>query len=335
MLVHRVSFGRLHGPWMFVALAATAASMAAYAWEWPAGETPPGGGSWTGLACGSLAGLLCLFEFALVVRKTRWFRTRRRILGIPLGTARAWMAAHIWLGLLTIPLVVLHTGFRFGGPLASLLAWSFILVISSGVVGLVLQNVLPRLLTESVPEETIDSQIDAVGKQFAADAVRLAQRYGGPGPQGMWDAFESAQSESKNVRFGDALVVGAPRRVGTLVAATSHGELEHQLGADAPELHDALHRHIVGFLETGRSDSSHFSTSRRIQWYFDDLRRRVLADVAPAVEQIESLCQQRRQLNRQRSFHFWLHSWLSIHLPLSVALLWLLAAHVVGALVYS
>jgi hypothetical protein len=33
--------------------------------------------------------------------------------------------------------------------------------------------------------------------------------------------------------------------------------------------------------------------------------------------------------------HVWLHGWLSIHLPLSAALLGLLAAHIVGALIYS
>ncbi|MFM7072571.1 MAG: hypothetical protein ACKO38_12345 [Planctomycetota bacterium] len=364
MLFHRDTFRSLHARWLALSVVAFAASAAAYVWEWRTLGALPGGGSRVGLTLGVVAGVICLFELALVGRKTRWFRARRRILGIPVGSAKAWMAAHIWLGLLAVPLVFMHSGFQFGGPLTTALAWFFAVVIASGVAGLALQNVLPRLITDAIPEETIYSQIDNVGRQFALDAVRLAQRYAGPGPRGLWDDFETqsgtfggsadptwsdnsrasdsrasdsgaGQSNAARPRTRDALVVGAPRRVGTIVTPTPQGELERPLAAEAPELHAALRERVVAFLSTGRSESADFSSVDRIRWYFDDLRRRVVRDVAPAIDQIEALCLQRRQLQRQKTLHVALHCWLSIHLPLSVALIWLLIAHVVGALLYA
>ena len=70
---------------------------------------------------GILAAVIFLFELALVAKKTKPFRTARW-----LGSAQTWMKAHIWLGLLTVPLVLLHSGGQFGGTLTTLLSmpWS-------------------------------------------------------------------------------------------------------------------------------------------------------------------------------------------------------------------
>ena len=50
---------------------------------------------------------------------------------------------------------------------------------------------------------------------------------------------------------------------------------------------------------------------------------------------MEALCQRRRQLNLQQIIHFWLHNWLAVHLPLSVALVVLLVGHIWFALRYN
>jgi hypothetical protein len=332
VLLDRKHFTPLHRNWLVAVILVGTACGAWFGWTWLESGRVPGGGSWPGLTFGIAAGLICLFEAALVVRKTSWFRARRTLLGSPLGTARSWMAAHIWLGLLAVPLVALHAGLQFGGTLSWLLAWIFIAVIVSGGVGLVLQNVLPRLLTEAVPDETIYSQIDVVGSQFAADAARLARLYGGPGPD-EWTELEHAPSTRPS--SAEVVTAGAPRRVGTIVERSRHPEVHLPRGADSPDLHRAVKDEVVEFLRTGRSPSGKLGSPQQIQWFFDDLRRRVRPEARPAVDQIEALCHRRRQFNLQVWIHFWLHSWLSIHLPLSVALIWLLAAHVVGAIVYN
>lgn len=332
MLLTRHGFDSLHRTWLALVLLGTLAAAVWYGWTWRESGRLPGGGSLPGLAFGALAGLTCLFEAALVVRKTSLLRTRRTLLGIPVGTARQWMAAHIWLGLLAVPLVTMHAGFAFGGTLSWLLTWSFIIVIVSGVIGLVLQNILPRMLTDAVPEETIYSQIDELGRQFAIDAVRLAELYGGPARSGRWDHLERHSDKEAAAAAGE-VVAGAPRSVGTLVQRARQPQVAVAPANRSSELHRALEEVVVDFLLTGRSQR--LMTAQQIDWYFEDLARRVRPEARPAIEQICSLCQRRRQLNVQRMFHFWLHSWLSIHLPLSVALIWLLAAHVIGALVYS
>lgn len=321
-------FGPLHRVWLAVSVLVTLAAVGWYAWTAREQGRWPGGGSWPGLVLGIAAAAICLFEFALVFRKTGLFRARRTLLGIPLGSARFWMTAHLWLGLLVVPLVALHAGFRFGGTLSWLLAWSFIVVIVSGVFGLVMQNVLPRLMTEGVPEETVYSQIDEVGRQFADDALRLAKLYGGT-----HEAIESDAIEQ--IRGRRPVVAGAPRRVGTIVPRSRYPRVDLPANADSPELHRALNDDVLAFLRTGSSPSGKLARATDAAWYFDDLRRRVRPEARPAVDEIESLCTRRRQLNLQQRMHAWLHGWMSIHLPLSAAMMLLLVAHILGALVYS
>ena len=335
MLLSRSRFDSLHRAWLLLVLLATSAAAFWYVWVWRESGRLPGGGSWPGLTMGIAAGLICFFEFGLALRKTSLFRTRRSILGIPLGTARHWMAAHIWLGVLAVPLVAMHASWSFGGTLSWLLAWSFIVVIVSGVVGLVLQNVLPRLMTELVPEETVYSQIDELGRQFAVDAVRASELYGGPAEEGRWDHLLSTSRKTAETTDTGRRISGAPRSVGTMVPRARQPEVDLPAGAQSPELHRALEQGVVEFLLTGQQRSGRFDTSQQIEWYFEDLAQRVRPEARPAVEQLRGLCQRRRQLNLQRTIHFWLHSWLSFHLPLSAAMMWLLVAHILGAVVYS
>src|SRR5262249_20782090 len=51
-------------------------------------------------------------------------------------------------------------------------------------------------------------------------------------------------------------------------------------------------------------------------------------------DDLEAICEERRQLRVQARLHYWLHAWLLVHAPLSVALLLLSAVHAVLALRY-
>jgi hypothetical protein len=52
------------------------------------------------------------------------------------------------------------------------------------------------------------------------------------------------------------------------------------------------------------------------------------------VKDLESICEEARQLERQEKLHHLLHGWLLIHIPLSYALLLLSAVHAVMTLRY-
>ncbi|MDX1669450.1 MAG: hypothetical protein R3194_08540, partial [Limnobacter sp.] len=83
------------------------------------------------------------------------------------------MKGHIWLGLLSVPLILFHSGFRWGGPLEIGLMLVFAGVIGSGLAGLVLQAYVPRLMKVTVPAQAIYEQLPQACRslQTATDQV--------------------------------------------------------------------------------------------------------------------------------------------------------------------
>lgn len=119
---------------------------------------PPSGGTSFGLACGFAALALMLVLLWYGVRK-RQYRSR-------LGTLAGWLQAHVYLGLLVPVVVLLHAGFQFRDRLATAAFVCLLLVVASGVVGMVCYALLPRLLTD------VESNLTA--EQAAAELNRLA-----------------------------------------------------------------------------------------------------------------------------------------------------------------
>ena len=65
---------------------------------------------------------------------------------------------------------------------------------------------------------------------------------------------------------------------------------------------------------------------------FTQLRAELPAELHDALQQLFVLCEERRQFNTQLRLHRWLHWWLMVHIPPSIALLVLFVAHVVVSL---
>jgi hypothetical protein len=313
------NFWKLHGRWLVFVSLATFGTSIWTAIAARANDRWPGGGSLSGLTLGFFAAAIFVFEMALLVRKTKPFRTARW-----LGTAKAWMKAHIWLGLLTMPLVVLHSGGRLGSTLTTMLVLSFAMVIGSGIWGLAMQNILPRMMLAEVPSETVYSQIDNVGRQYAEQARRLVMAACGG----------TATDDPRSAEAVPALA-GAARRVGLQVERSPQPRITNQRPIESPVIEQALQAELLPYLETGRVPQQRWATREGQAWYFDDLRLRVVPELRALVGQLEELCERRRQLNVQQRLHFWLHNWLWLHVPLSAALMMLLAAHVVFALMYG
>ena len=68
---------------------------------------------------------------------------------------------------------------------------------------------------------------------------------------------------------------------------------------------------------------------------FGQVRAEMPADLHEAVNDLQGIVEDRRQLNQQRRFHQFLHLWLFCHVPLSYALIILSTAHAIAALRYS
>lgn len=156
---------RTHRPWFaatLVTLAAATAAYVLYAVETPAG---PRGGSPLGLTFGVLGYATMVFAGLLGARK--------KVPVWRLGRAQTWMRGHLWLGLLSFPLILFHSGFAFRGPLTTVLMVLFFIVIASGVLGAALQHYMPRVITVRVPMETIYEEIPHVREQLLEEADNL------------------------------------------------------------------------------------------------------------------------------------------------------------------
>ncbi|MCH7590670.1 hypothetical protein IIB34_06505, partial [PVC group bacterium] len=83
------------------------------------------------------------------------------------------MKAHIWLGLLILPLAILHSGFRWGGMLSATLMVLLLPVYFSGVFGLVMQRFVPQRMIEETPHGTVVSEIERVIESLRREARQV------------------------------------------------------------------------------------------------------------------------------------------------------------------
>jgi hypothetical protein len=127
------------------------------------------------------------------------------------------LRAHIWLTFLTIPLVILHSGFRLGGPMTTLLMALYALVMGSGIYGLVLQHLMPRLMKERLPAETVFEQIPHIRAQLCVAAEKMRDSLK-PAPPKTPDAGAPAASPAKAATAGAAVMASTKGELSTPVA---------------------------------------------------------------------------------------------------------------------
>jgi hypothetical protein len=317
----------LHRPWCAAVAAGTVAAVAWYAFASLGARTLPGGSSLPGFTFGVVGGAICVFEFLL------WPRKKKRNWRV--GRVQVWMRAHIWLGLLSLPLLVLHSGFTLGGSvwsLSSVLMILFLVVIASGVWGLAMQQTLPKRMLRDVTAETIYSQIGRLRGQFRAEAERLVLATCGP-PEG-----REAEADGRGLEAAGSpaphLVIGRVRSAGQV-----QGKVLETVAPTAPvpesePLRAFFETTVAPFLTADDARALPLADARRAPLMFQDLRTKLDPRAYPAVDALEEFCNQRRQLDEQARLHRWLHNWLLIHLPLSAALMVLMVVHIFVALRY-
>jgi hypothetical protein len=327
MLVNRENF-RAHRSWCLVFVLGSIGAVAWYAVYSRGAAVWPGGSSLPGFVCGTLAGLVILFEFLLWPRKTL-VRVWR------IGRTQAWMRAHIWLGLLTVPLIAVHAWRGLGGLLSTVLVALFAVVIISGIVGLVLQQVLPRMMLDRVSAETIYSQIDGVARQYCDEAEELVQAICGTSASDENSALSAASSESRGAAATTTYVtIGAMRRIGAVRGRVWQTQTAISAVPDSGVLQTAFVSTIRPFLLDGRRSGSALANELQAANFFAGLRNKLPAPAHIAVDHLEGVCDQRRQFDLQARLHAWLPGWLWIHLPLSVALVLLMFVHIFVAVKY-
>lgn len=264
-------------PWILVSLGLLGGLVATYVLFADRSAGVPGSTPWgIGYGVGATALVLLLMGFGIRKRayKSTW------------GTLDGWLQAHIYLGLLSVVVVLLHAGFRFEDKIATATFAALVAVVATGFLGARLYASLPRALTReqtNLPAEEISEELNRLRRSMAQLAAgrsalfsRLAERLlaeGKPRSAAGW-----------RLLFGAGKTAGEERDLEPLVAQLPEDERE------------PLRQLFVG--------------SRRHRELHGRLKRQ---------QRIKNL----------------LEVWLYLHLPLSFALLVLLAVHIVAAFYFG
>jgi hypothetical protein len=292
-----VRIDRTHQSWLVASLVIFGGSLLLYGVHRAPFAAGSMGGTTTGLAFGSAGFAFMIFAALLGARK--------RVPVYRFGRAQTWMRGHLWLGLLTLPLILFHSGFRYGHGLTAWLMTLLIVVVVSGVFGAALQHYMPRVMTREVTMETIYEEIGHVRAQLLEEAEELMKQATG--------------GDKKVAAEGDEPDSAAPA-----VAVMD----------EVAPLRNFYEQELKPFLEKPVARGSPLGDAAQSRSVFAQLRTLMPASLHTTIEDLEGICEEERQLTLQSHLHLWLHGWLLLHIPLSLALILLGAIHAVMALRY-
>jgi hypothetical protein len=313
---------RTHRPWALASallFALSAAIYVPYALSSPQG---PRGGSAIGLLFGGVGFAFMLFAALLGARK--------RVPVWRLGRAQTWMRGHLWLGLLALPMILLHGGFHFGGTLTRVLMWLLIITVGSGLFGAALQHYLPRMITTDVPLETIYAEISNVRSSLREEADRDVESI-----CGSIGLSKSVDNSGQRAGGFTALrpISAPPTSSGVAVAAAAEILLLSE--EESAPLRRFYLDEMRPFLESPKLRRSRLANTVKARNAFSGLRTLLPVAAHSRLDDLQDICDEARQLLRQERLHRWLHGWLLLHIPLSLALILLGAIHAVMALRYA
>jgi hypothetical protein len=277
-----------------IAVALCVSSIIAYAWHDPL--SPPNGGTWLGYTLGGIGAALILWLTALGVRKRSYSSS--------LGTLRGWTSAHVYLGLALIVVATLHTGFQFGWNLHTLCYALMLIVIGSGIFGMVVYLRYPQLMSSNRAGTKPDVLLEEIN-----DLDQRALRVANEMPR----------------RFGDVL---RSNREGTRVGGSTRAILG---GLDLSTIN----------LSAAGGASQQVPNSEQaalLDWLGDELARSTDGDLTKRIGDLLSVVATRRnqlrRLRRDAQIRGWLEIWLYVHVPVTLALIGTLIAHVVSVFLY-
>lgn len=255
--------------WLWVALALCGAASLGYLLI---DQQPrPNGGTWYGYTLGTIGLVLIIWLSLLGVRKRR----------ITPGawSLKAWTSAHVYLGLSLIVIGTLHTGFQIGWNVHTLAYVLMLVVIATGIVGVIAYATLPARLSANRRDMTRAEMLEAlaaIDRQLAAAAQPLGRAEA--------DLVIAALQQDP---FGAGAWARLTRRYPRCVTARALAAMDRS-GEAGARVHALLER-----------------------------RGAQLAQIRRYV-QIRGL----------------LEAWLFLHIPLTIALIAALAAHVISVFYY-
>lgn len=277
-----------------IAVALCVVSIIAYAWHDPL--SPPNGGTWLGYTLGGIGAALILWLTALGVRKRSYSSS--------LGTLRGWTSAHIYLGLALIVVATLHTGFQFGWNLHTLCYVLMLIVIASGIFGMVVYLRYPQLMSSNragIKPDVLLEEINDLDQRALRIANEMPRRFG--------DVLRSNR-EGTRVGGSTRAILGG-HDLSTIALPTAGGTPQQAPNSEQAALLD---------------------------WLGDELARSTDGELTKRIGDLLSVVATRRnqlrRLRRDAQIRGWLEIWLYVHVPVTLALIGTLIAHVVSVFLY-
>lgn len=282
-----MQINRGHAAWFFTSLGLAAVATGLY--------VPYANNAVYGATGNSVIGLFFGITGTIAMMFAGLLAARKRVVSKKLGAISWWVKGHLWIGLLSVPLIFFHSGFRFGGDVTQLTMWCFLAVIISGIIGQILQQFTPRFMKTVTPQQAIFEQLDV-----AINSLKKA---------------------------GDAQILSV---YDTLF-------VDEQLdGSESSDnfLRDFYLRHVRTFLQIEVSPDSSLLNATQAEGIFATVRDGIPRKMIPIATELESICNERRQLIAQNKLQWIMHGWTLIHIPLSMSLLILTLVHVVMSLYF-
>jgi len=276
-------------------IALVIAGAAIVAYGWHDPQEPPNGGTVLGYTLGTVAALLIAWLALFGARKRRYAST--------LGSVQGWLSAHVYLGLALVVVAFLHSGFQFAWNIHTLALVLMLLVVASGIYGIAVYLRYPLKLSEN------------------RDGQSRAE---------LLDQLDDIDRRSRRVAEG----LGAE-----FVEFVTSGIQRTQLGAT---LWQRLRRHDSSqvLLRQGGETKIVSNTGQEaaLDWLADQQSRAGDAETSAAIGELSALIRNKRKLMKRIAEELRLQAtldiWLYLHVPLTVALLMALTAHIVAVFLY-
>ena len=279
--------------YLWLSLLISALAIAAYWINDP--QEPPNGGTTLGYTLGTIAALMILWFTFLGVRKRRYSST--------LGTVQGWLSAHVYLGIALVVIVLLHTGFQFGTNVHTLAFALMVLVVASGLYGVVIYIRYPERLSKNRDGANRSELYDQLG-----DIDRRSKRIAETLPQ----------------EFQELVTSGISR---TLLGGSVWARLR---GKDQSQ--------VVLQRAGGSEVVANAGQEAALDWLAEQQSRSDDPEVATAIGELSALIRNKRRLLKTLTEDMRLQAtievWLYAHVPLTAGLLMALGVHIITVFMY-
>jgi hypothetical protein len=264
------------------------------------GRQPANGGTWQGYTLGTWSAILIVWLTALGKRK-RNYRSR-------LGSVQGWVSAHVYLGTSLLVVATLHCAVQFGYNVHTLAYILMCLVIFSGFGGVYVYMRYPSLSARNRANNSRDELFAELNT--LNDDVRERSKSSG------FDVQNAIESAIERTNIGG-------------------GVLAQLFAMDSSQL-------LIRGGEQGKSTASKTASNKDQHAVVDFIAKRIPRsskkdEAAHLQELLTRLCRRQsllRKIRKDIQLQGWMQVWLFVHIPLTIALLFALAIHIMSVFFY-